>query len=211
VHRARPRSAAALASLALLSVAAVACVSGSIALPSSQCDEPLVYCPASNGCSDTQTDPRNCGMCGKTCNVPAGEVCSKGMCGKACSGGASRCGAACVDLQVDRQNCGACGKACLADEACSMGTCALSSQAGLTACPKPAPPVIDAGTADAGDAGDAGAPDAAGDAGDAGGGFDGGAVSDKVCVDTKLDARHCGGCGMACPANKPTCKAGVCQ
>jgi hypothetical protein len=186
-----------------IATAASACVSGSIVLPDSQCDNAQVLC--GTGCVDTQTDPRNCGGCDKTCKIAEGEACVMGVCGKACAGGATRCGAACADLQTDRANCGACGKACLADEACNAGKCGLVCQGSLTACMKPAtptPPPVDAG-ADAST--DAAASDASVEAG-----YDGGAVSTQECVDTKTNPQHCGGCGMACTADKPLCSNGTC-
>jgi hypothetical protein len=185
-----------------IATAVSACVSGSLVLPTSQCDGTMTYC--GDGCVDTQNDPRNCGACGKTCNVPGGEACVMGVCGKACSGGSTRCGAVCTDLQTDRANCGACGKACLVDEGCVMGKCAKACQPGLTACPRKAPPPTDAG-ADA-------AADASGDAAtDAGAPFDAGPLSAEDCVDLKRDPNNCGACGSVCPADKPYCDNGTCK
>lgn len=54
------------------------------------CRDPLSWCP-DYGCSDTQTDPSNCGQCGHAC-VP-GDSCHNGHC--LCPDGGTRCGAHC--------------------------------------------------------------------------------------------------------------------
>lgn len=178
-------AAAAAAALALL----FACVGDAPKLPDSQCDGTDTYC--NGACASTQTDPRNCGACGKTCNLMAGEVCQKGACGPSCTGGTTRCGTGCIDVMHDPQNCGDCGKRCAVGEACGAGKCALLCEPGLMACPR------------AGAAADAGAPEAGADAG--------GAPSTSACVDPMRDARNCGNCGMTCPPDKPLCEAGACK
>jgi hypothetical protein len=81
--------------------------------------DPQTLCGAA--CSDTATDPRNCGMCGKACQPS--EYCSRGMCVASCSQGETKCGQSCVNLATDRTNCGVCGKICAGAEACVNGNC----------------------------------------------------------------------------------------
>ncbi len=89
-------------------------------------------------CTDTSTDPSNCGTCGKTCG--AGEICAAGACALACYGGTSVCGsgdggaAICADLQHDPAHCGTCDTACEAGLVCANGTCAVDCPQGSTNC-----------------------------------------------------------------------------
>ena len=74
-------------------------------------------------CTDTATDPDNCGACGTIC--PANEVCQAGACkatGMTECGGPTG-GVTFKDLQTDRNNCGACNNICGSTEVCSAGDC----------------------------------------------------------------------------------------
>jgi hypothetical protein len=71
-------------------------------------------------CSNPQTDPHNCGSCGKRCS--ASEVCSAGACAP-CPTTSTQCEAQCANLQGDPFNCGACGHVCASSESCLAGTC----------------------------------------------------------------------------------------
>lgn len=94
------------------------------------CPGPVIYC---NGqCTDTTSDPHNCGGCNSPCT--SGTCCSGqctntasdpencGRCNKACLTGQkcvasachcdTMCGGRCVDLQTDNNNCGTCGHHC---------------------------------------------------------------------------------------------------
>jgi hypothetical protein len=76
------------------------------------CDEEAGYglCPLyeSDGefCADFNSDPSNCGDCGKPCSSNA---CLAGEC---CPNGAMVCGDGCVDIFDDPNNCGYCGFNC---------------------------------------------------------------------------------------------------
>jgi hypothetical protein len=73
-------------------------------------------------CTNTNSDPRNCGFCGVDCDED--EVCSNGQCvDSGCSGGLTRCNGACVNTNTDPQNCGGCGNVCEGGETCHNGHC----------------------------------------------------------------------------------------
>jgi hypothetical protein len=74
-------------------------------------------------CTNTATDPANCGSCGHAC--APGVSCVDGTCGcgnQSCPP-EQCCDGVCVDLQSDPANCGSCGHACAAGETCQAGTC----------------------------------------------------------------------------------------
>lgn len=96
------------------------------------------YC---NGtCSNSQTDPNNCGSCGHKCSTGcchAGTCVSPnyqtdpnncGKCGNVCSTGCCHAGA-CVspNYQTDPSNCGRCGNVCPTG-CCRNGSCVSSFQ-----------------------------------------------------------------------------------
>jgi hypothetical protein len=179
-------------------VTAIACVGSSPVLPTTQCDGTDTYC--GGACSNTQTDPRNCGACGKVCSVQNGETCQKGTCGPPCTGGTTRCGTVCLDVQSDTSNCGECGKKCGQGEACTQGKCVLLCTGGLTVCARAAAPIADASTPV-----DGATPTEAG-TGDAGPGN----ASSSVCSDLQTDPNNCGMCGNVCPPEKSGCAQGKC-
>lgn len=77
------------------------------------------------GCRQLDSDPKNCGVCSRTCKP--GESCTGGNCAcgaqPACAGTKVCCGGGCVDAQTDTNNCGACGKKCAAGKTCKDGLC----------------------------------------------------------------------------------------
>jgi C1A family cysteine protease len=73
-------------------------------------------------CTDTLTDPLNCGSCGEQCSP--GEPCTGGSCGAECPQGKTQCRQGeCADLQTDSFNCGDCGTTCGVRETCYQGKC----------------------------------------------------------------------------------------
>jgi Concanavalin A-like lectin/glucanases superfamily len=88
-----------------------------------------------NGCEGKlQSDPRNCGMCGKVC-PPAGAnqmaACLNGACSLACNAGFGDCdgnpGNGCeLDVTADPKNCGACNNVCPQNlPVCKAGQCVM--------------------------------------------------------------------------------------
>jgi hypothetical protein len=101
------------------------------------CDDPCVgntpdCCPT--GCTDTQTDPANCGTCGHPCGD--NERCCGGTCtpidasnclacGDRCQAGEECCPViGCTNTQAaDVNNCGSCGHQCTSGQGCCTGAC----------------------------------------------------------------------------------------
>jgi hypothetical protein len=74
---------------------------------------------AADGCEkNLNTDPQNCGGCGRPCT--GNQICGGGTC--ACPTGTTLCGGTCVNETSDANNCGACGHSCLGGT-CSGGLC----------------------------------------------------------------------------------------
>lgn len=115
-------------------------------LPGSVCQAGSCACGGANPdhcgtfCTDTLTDPQNCGAdaaagCGHACLT--GGICNGGACAcpaslpDPCPAGTPT---ACVDLQTDASNCGTCGQVCpLTNDVCQGGSCVCPAGA-PTAC-----------------------------------------------------------------------------
>jgi hypothetical protein len=115
-----------------------ACVNGTCQTTTVSCPAGQTTCPAPGGnvCSDTTTDPANCGACGVTCSVPYGvAACVDGHC-VPCPPGLLACPGSsatiCADPSVDNQNCGGCGvAACASGRSCWNGACVATSSLAL--------------------------------------------------------------------------------
>ena len=81
---------------------------GDASADGSTCAPHQTRCGAS--CTDTSSDPANCGTCGTACAT--GQTCLGGICSVPCSGGNVSCGGKCVMTSTDLSNCGGCGLAC---------------------------------------------------------------------------------------------------
>jgi hypothetical protein len=74
-------------------------------------------------CTDTMTDPANCGACGIFCSSK--ETCVQGHCRGKCTAGQTSCFDGCHDLLYDTENCGICGNSCQGGLVCNKSICAL--------------------------------------------------------------------------------------
>jgi len=88
---------------------------------------------ATDACSvDLQSDPNNCGACGKTC--AHNQYCSSGAC--TCLPNMTLCGTSCFDLRSDPDHCGSCtATPCSAGDKCESSSCQTGTcTSPLTAC-----------------------------------------------------------------------------
>ena len=95
--------------------------------------------PCGSTCTDTATDPNNCGMCGTVCPAETANgtfTCSGGACG--CKAGFTSCNGTCVNEGTDLNNCGMCGTVCPTPAnglaTCSGGMCGITCTTGFTKC-----------------------------------------------------------------------------
>ena len=153
-------------------------------------------------CTNTQSDPANCGTCGHAC--PAGASCTAGACG--CTSPLVACGATCTDTQTSATNCGACGTKCATGASCSAGKCVCPT--GTMVCNGAC---VDE-SSDALNCGSCGHTCASGQVCLNGGCATGcGSLTQcgTSCVDTKTSSTHCGSCTVACPSGA-SCVNGAC-
>lgn len=92
------------------------------------CDgEPCTRFCCDGTCTDTDSDPQNCGSCGNVCQ---GNTCGSGQCD--CEAGFGDCDGdasnGCeVETRNDPQHCGRCGNSCGDKASCSLGNCLCES------------------------------------------------------------------------------------
>lgn len=186
------------------------------------CEDPFRDCDAdrANGCeSDSQSDARNCGACGRLCPSPpnAERACAVGICGFHCAVGFADCdgdpGNGCeIDLRSDPRHCGACETACTASAPyCDMtdggARCATHCSMGETLCGTSCVDVR-VSTDHCGSCASACARLAGADVSCADGACrfvcvsgmgDCDGIGTNGCeVDVLTSEAHCGGCGIAC-------------
>jgi len=163
-------------------------------------------------CTDTNTDPANCGYCGHRCG---GDKCDNGVC---CSPGMTNCGGTCKWLGGDPENCRSCGNKCdwpLSE--CNEGTCTCpgvwetpSKRVIPTLCNGVCTPFFD----DPKNCGGCGKTCPSGTLCKGRGcecdwsKFNNFCPPDG-CVDTKTNPDHCGQCSSPCPEGAP-CNNGKC-
>lgn len=185
------------------------CVSG--------CSPPTpTYCPTDAGgtCSDTTSDPFNCGSCGNVCTTSVANAtpsCSSNTCGYTCDSSYTSCAGGCWDTLNDANHCGAGCSACTtsvlnAMPTCSSGSCSYACDSGFTACASgcwnTSTDALHCGsscsacpTGGACTSGNCTCPN-------------GTSVCNGACV--SLDtAANCGSCGHSCGSG--TCSSGLCQ
>lgn len=90
-------------------------------------------------CVDTQSDVRNCGLCGTSCAAPsnASATCVAGRCGFACMTGFHDCGGACVSnaaVATCGAACSPCAARANAGATCDGSACRYACNAGFADC-----------------------------------------------------------------------------
>ncbi len=118
------------------------------AMPDADAMQVDTGCPDSAcACADLQTDPANCGQCGRNCPVAphTTPVCMAGACDSRCAGTFADCdrnlGNGCeVDLGSALTDCGVCGRVCGGTAptnsvvACLSGVCGFACNLGTGDC-----------------------------------------------------------------------------
>jgi hypothetical protein len=153
-------------------------------------------------CLPVESDPVNCGACGRSCG-PA-QQCIGGMC--TCASDLVACGSDCADLSSSVRHCGTCETDCGA-LFCASSSCTSSCPTGTTDC---GGSCVDPFTSSS-DCGGCGRSCRAGEACTAGvctctGGL---TSCDGRCVDLSSTSSDCGACGASC-GDGESCSAGSC-
>ena len=99
------------------------------------------FCPASNTCSNLQTDSTHCGSCTNGCAVPdnGSASCNAGTCGYSCKSNYHACSTdkscrADTDATHCGTNCVACAIPDNGSSACNAGTCGYTCKSNYHAC-----------------------------------------------------------------------------
>ncbi len=170
------------------------CTSACIA-PNANCNMPVAP-QVDDGCeTNRNTDPDNCGACGRACatNGVMSRSCGGGICTSTCVGLLDNCSMPVApvmddgceaDTSADVNNCGACGRQCdsagVATLSCTLGLCDSTCSGLLANCAQPSAPAVD----------------------------------DGCEADVADDPSNCGGCGRACSpglVQTLSCSGGLCD
>jgi len=103
------------------------CSNGGCAAATCGPDDSGLVCDSA--CVAAQTDPLNCGSCGRTCpRLHGTPTCNEGQCGIDCEDGWARCSPTSfvcdVSVLWDSRHCGGCADACSGGQVCARGVCA---------------------------------------------------------------------------------------
>lgn len=211
------------------------CNSGSCAVAS--CNSGFSNCDGlySNGCEkNLNTDPLNCGTCGKVCSSNNGTPgCSAGTCTISCTAGFANCDNnvtnGCEVPLNTTSNCGACGVTCTnanGSTSCQAGACKPTCAAGFgdcngnpnDGCETPLNTLTNCGACgvacnlpNAVEACTTGTCQVT--SCEPGFGNCNGQHADGCEVNINTTVAHCGGCGSACSNNNggPSCSGGNCS
>ena len=141
-------------------------------------------------------------LVGSLLALGCGQIDHQGNCG----GGYLLCDFACADPITDPQNCGSCGVVCEPDEVCNLGICQAEPQAGSLTRAAPPDTYSRESIQPMGHMRTFTADDPEWCVGTTQEGL---ARCGDVCVNTRTDRSHCGGCFNKCPA-ATFCRSGAC-
>ena len=180
-----------------------------------------------DACVDSRRDPAHCGACGQRCAAGgnATAACQSGACVLVCPAGWTDCDGDAAngcetDTVADHENCGGCGRSCGSGGACLAGRCNACPSGTTRWCSgHGCTNTLNGDPANCGGCGMAcptgaicqnnGCTYARCDDG-----VTRGAGTWRVCgpecVNFDANPAHCGGCGEACPAERPLCTTSGC-